>query len=408
MWTTFVITLKALVRQRTLLFWALAFPLVLATLFHALFAGVEESYGLQSVPVAVVQDAQWADVAGADALVTALSDVGSAGGDSALVKPRVVDSVEEAEALLRAGEADAYVHAVDGQGAGAALALAVADTKAADTSGSDGSRVVSLSALRGALDHFNESGQVHAAIARDFPSALADPVVAASLGASQEQDYALEISLTHVEVSGTARYYFALLGMACLLAATPAIYSVTLAQPNLSALGARRSVSPLPKWRGVTAGFLASWLISFACLTTAFLYIRHVCGVEIGGRDGAAILGVAAATLMTSSLGTAIGALPRLAFGVKVGIGTGLSTGLAVFAGLYGQPAMDLADAIHRSAPALHLVNPAMQTATVFYDLLYYDSLAPFWRTVAVLTAMAAVFLAVALVLVRRQRYEHL
>ncbi len=54
------------------------------------------------------------------------------------------------------------------------------------------------------------------------------------------------------------------------------------------------------------------------------------------------------------------------------------------------------------------LVNPAAQAANAFYDLTYYDSLAPFFATLCVLAVMAAVFFVVAALLMRRQNYERL
>ena len=69
---------------------------------------------------------------------------------------------------------------------------------------------------------------------------------------------------------------------------------------------------------------------------------------------------------------------------------------------------MQLADRVSQSAPWAVLVNPAAQAANAFYDLIYYDSLAPFFATLCVLAVMAAVFFVVAALLMRRQNYERL
>ena len=65
-------------------------------------------------------------------------------------------------------------------------------------------------------------------------------------------------------------------------------------------------------------------------------------------------------------------------------------------------------DQIAQHAPILSTLNPAQQVTNLFYDILYYDSFQPFLTTVGVLAAMSLVWLAVATVLLRRQRYEHL
>lgn len=65
--------------------------------------------------------------------------------------------------------------------------------------------------------------------------------------------------------------------MAAMMAMSFAVNAVSLAQANLSALGIRRSVAPLPKLQQLLAGFLSSWICSFLSLTVAMLYIRFGC-----------------------------------------------------------------------------------------------------------------------------------
>lgn len=46
MWTTFLVALKANLRNRSALFWMTVFPIVLATMFNGLFGGLAEAYEL--------------------------------------------------------------------------------------------------------------------------------------------------------------------------------------------------------------------------------------------------------------------------------------------------------------------------------------------------------------------------
>ena len=54
MWTTFLVALKANLRNRSALFWMTVFPIVLATMFNGLFGGLAEAYELKPVPMAVI------------------------------------------------------------------------------------------------------------------------------------------------------------------------------------------------------------------------------------------------------------------------------------------------------------------------------------------------------------------
>lgn len=143
-------------------------------------------------------------------------------------------------------------------------------------------------------------------------------------------------------------------------------------------------------------------------MSLSFVVIRYVFSVGVAGREPFAFLGIGVATFMASSLGSLIGALPKLGVGSKVGISTGMTCLLSLFAGLYGQPAMQLGDMIQRELPLLADINPVRQVSQLFHDILYYDSLQPFVRTAALLAGMSIVFLVIAALMLRRQRYEHL
>ena len=59
MWTTFLVALKANLRNRQALFWMIVFPIVLATMFNGFFGGLSEGYELKPIPMAVVEDSRW-------------------------------------------------------------------------------------------------------------------------------------------------------------------------------------------------------------------------------------------------------------------------------------------------------------------------------------------------------------
>lgn len=387
---TFLVQVKTTLHQPVVLFWALAFPIILTALFSMMFGSMGESYTLRVQPVDIVRDGNWSAVPGADELIAALAD-----GDDPLIETTTVDTSEQAADDVRAGDAVGYCYATaDGR-----LALAAGD-------GAGDAAVLTMNVLDAVVTRFNQSYALAGSVARDDPAALLDADFLDSLGAGGE--LTRQVQVTRSGPDEASRYYFALLGMACLMTMTIAVGIINDSRPDLSALGARRAVAPLPRWRTLLAGFLAAWLLSFLCMGAAFLVMRVVFGVAIGGREPLAVAGIAAATLMASSLGSLIGALPKLSHGAKVGLSTGLTCLLSLFSGLYGQPAMLLSDWIRREMPALAAANPAQQVTQLFYDMLYYTDIRPFAAGVGALAAMSALFLAGAAMLLRRQRYDHL
>jgi len=225
---------------------------------------------------------------------------------------------------------------------------------------------------------------------------------------SERGDYTSELAITHSKTKEYVRYFYALLGFAALMAAMVGMNAVGSIQPNVSPLGARRALSGTSRSRMLAGAILASWLVSYLALLLAFVYIRFVLGVEFGGREGACVLGLAVAALMSTSLGALIGAFPGIPLNAKGGVLTGITCLLSLFAGLYGTPALRLADQIAREAPWAAAINPAKQVTDLFYSLYVYTDLEPFFQTIGVLAAITVVFALVAALLMRRQRYASL
>ena len=415
MWQTFLVNLKLHLREKTQLFWLFAFPIILATMFNGMFGNIAESFELHTLDVAVVEDAAWKASYGAQILVDGISSdsstsdvdgyakVDSDGGPK-LVDAMKVDSAAQAERLLADGTAQGMLQVVDGR-----MRFSVSQStqsSASDVMASSSGLDISLTVLGNIVDLYNRNTDVVTDIARDNPAALMDGAVTGSIGSAS--GYTKEIQLTNFKPSGTARYYYALLGMAALMAMSFAINAVTMTQANLSALGIRRSLSPLPKLQQLMAGFLSSWLCSFLSLTVAMLYIRFGCRISLGGREWAAVGACLVASFAASAFGTLLGALPKIPTGAKHGLCTALACILSLFSGLYGQFAMQLSDQIAQHAPVLSILNPAQQITNLFYDILYYDNFGPFLTTTGILAAMSLVCLVVATILLRRQRYEYL
>jgi ABC-2 type transport system permease protein len=136
----------------------------------------------------------------------------------------------------------------------------------------------------------------------------------------------------------------------------------------------------------------------------AFAYMRIVVKVDFGGRDGLCLVALAVSSLLAMTAGALVGTTP----GVKTGIFSAISCVLSIFTGLYGSASQRLADNVAASFPVLSHLNPLWQIAHSFFCLLYYDSLEPFAQSCGALLAMAAALMAVAVLRMRRQRYEHL
>ena len=386
MGTSFLVSVKSLVRTPSVIVWVLAFPLIMSAIFLFMFSGMRTDGAVDPVPVALVTPAGEKDDAPTGSFAQVVAALAEPGEDQ-LLDLRHVETAANAADLLAAGEVDGYFElALDGTPAltvGSSYTLASAD----------GATAVNRTILETVASSYVQSQALLEEVAQRDSAALADPAaVADALGTQVDVE---QTQITHARPEEIVRQ--------------AGMLAVAQAQPGVSALGARRAVSGTSRLRQLAGCVLGAWAVSTAALTLAFAFLRLVVGVDFGGREGLALVAVAVCALLATALGACVGALPLSAgISARSGILTALTCVLSLFAGLYGSSAMELADNLARALPWTSWVNPTKLVCDTFYALYYYTSLAPFAARLAACVAGALALLAVAGAIFRRQSYEHL
>ena len=102
----------------------------------------------------------------------------------------------------------------------------------------------------------------------------------------------------------------------------------------------------------------------------AFGYICLTAHIDFSGREGLCLVGIAASSLLSCGIGALVGALPgRMGSDSRRGILTALTCLLSLFAGLYGEPTMELADTVAHAFPAATWLNPVCLIRDLFYTV---------------------------------------
>ena len=380
MLTVFLYQVLRLLRDRVLLVWTLGFPVVLSLIFMAMFSNLDKVYEATPMSFGVVQDEAYRTAPGLDAVVERIS---ADDADHHLITKVIHSSVAQAEAAAKRGETNGY------------LAVEGSDPVLHVTQ--QGNEAETTRVLRVVMDSYIQRRAEYVALAK----AGAAPEKLAAL----ETDHAFtrSISVTPSPVKPQAHYYFALLAFACGMGTTVALVAVKGIMA-VSPVGARQTLAGLARWKVLTATLAASWVCVFVCLLVAFAFMASVVGVDFGPHVLLCLVAIGVCSLMASAVGAALGTLARL----EIGMISGFTALLSLFTGLYGPASQSLASSIEQHAPLLAQANPLWQTARCFYGLLYYDSLAPFARSCAVLLGMTCLFLTIALIRARRMTHEHL
>ena len=380
MLTVFLYQVLRLLRDRVLLVWTLGFPIVLSLIFMAMFSNLDKVYEATPMSFGVVQDEAYRTAPGLDAVVERIS---ADDADHHLITKVTHSTVAQAEAAAKRGETNGY------------LAVEGSDPVLHVTQ--QGNEAETTRVLRVVMDSYLQRRAEYVALAK----AGAAPEKLAAL--ETDQAFTRSISVTPSPVKPQTHYYFALLAFACGMGTTVAMVAVKGIMA-VSPVGARQTLAGLARWKVLTATLAASWVCVFACLIVAFAFMALVVGVDFGPHVLLCLVAIGVCSLMASAVGAALGTLARL----EIGMISGFTSLLSLFTGLYGPASQSLARSIEQHAPLLAQANPLWQTARCFYGLLYYDSLAPFARSCAVLLGMTCLFLTIALIRARRMTHEHL
>ncbi|WP_419030188.1 ABC transporter permease [Collinsella stercoris] len=446
MWTTFKATVRTLLLTPSAVVWTLIFPIVLATVFNFMFEPMRSTGSVEAVKVAVVADDAWEDspfsqvvdtLSEADEPLLAVHPVATEQeareliAEGSVAGAYIVDAAgnegnaeqsgsDELDAVDAAGPADA-AGAASGSGtaagssdvstvtssAGSTGAPRIILAPAGSGTGSDASYDVNRAILESVVTSYLQSEALIEELATHDPVALSDPTtIENALGLSVS---VREVSLTHAQPDSMVRFYYALLGMASIFAAQLAGEGVWHLQPTSSAAGARRAVSGTSRMRLLIPTIGACWAVSTTFLVIAFGYICLTAHIDFSGREGLCLVGIAASSLLSCGIGALVGALPgRMGSDSRRGILTALTCLLSLFAGLYGEPTMELADTVAHVFPAATWLNPVCLIRDLFYTVYYYDTLIPFALRLATCMGIAAALLTVSAACMRRSAHEHL
>ena len=378
-WNIFSKRILFSIRSKDTLIWTWIFPIMLSTLFFATLSSVDAAGQLREIPLAVVDDGAYRLDPSLSAMLESLS--GETGNRLFALTP--VPDVAEADSLLYRGEVDAYI-LVDSDRAEPSLVV-----------GADG---LNQTIARSVLESYIQTrGAARVALEN---GSLAGSDMAALL---ERAEFTQEISLSRNPPSGKLNYYYALLAMVCMYGAFQGLTTVSVLQANLSPLGARRTMSPVGRFRMVLYDLLGGVTVHLVCLLLTVAYIIVILRIEFGSTLWGVLLACFAGSLLGVAFGAMVSVTSKLKEQAKVAI---LICATMVCCFLSGLMMDGISYDIMQKAPVVSWLNPAARITDAFYCLYYYDNYERFLLNIGIVLAMAAAMFAVTAFFVRRQRYE--
>lgn len=379
-WHNFRYQLKIILRDRALVFWTLAFPLIMATLFHLAFSNIESSERLQLIKIAIVDNSAWQED---DIFRESFAELSRPDSANQLFETTYVTDSAAAEELLRA---ETVVGVLEMRPAGSAIEPAITALK------SD----INVTIFKSVVDQISEQTKLAQALSAKDPRLL-------SQLATVERAHLEDVS--NENLSYTMIEYYSLIAMTCLYGGMLGMVAVNYLLANMSASGKRIAVSLAPRGSLLASGLLASFLIQLVGLALLFSYTVFILHVDYGNQ----VLLIILLALIGSLAGLAIGALLASVFRVSENTKIGLMIGLVMFGCfLAGMMGITMKYVVDSNLPLLNQLNPANLITDGLYSLYYYADHSRYWGNIINLVIITTVIISVSVFSLRKEQYDNL
>ncbi|GAX46590.1 ABC transporter permease [Pseudolactococcus reticulitermitis] len=367
--------LKQTLRDRSILFWTLAFPMILGTFFFMAFGDLAKHDEMATeIPIAMVVRHQSAQTETQKAFLNEMQK-------EKLIRLKVYPTEKIAKAKLADGKISGLFYL------GQDLSLTVTKSN------------LNTSILKAVLDGYTKN----VALLSDMAQAHPDKLPAAISAMSDLKPAVKAVAPNGKTTSSFLQYFFALIAYACLSGVFLGGNNSFETQANLSALGARRSISPTPKLALILVDFITITMVDFISVLLLTLYITKGFGMSLGDNLVGIVATVFMGCVIGVSIGIMLGASNHASMTLKTGFAVALTLVPSFFAGLMFQ---NMGIIVEKYCPIFNRINPAAVLADAFYCLGVYDNPARYARDMWTLAVMSVVCIAVAFSLLRRERYD--
>lgn len=384
----FKYSLKTLFKNKMLIFWTFAFPIILGTLFSLAFSNIENSEKLDIIPIAIVNEPNSQN----EIILESFKVLSSEENENRLFNA-VYKTQEEAEIILQNGEISGYISltetpkvVVKSSGVNETVIKYVVEEVL------ESSKLVKDLASRRITKEL-ESGNLNI----DYEKIYRDVIMEIQVKNNNIKDISSD-RLSYMMIE-----FYTLIAMTCLYGGILAMVSVNKSLANMTKEGKRVSVAPIKKGRIIASSMLASYCAQIVGLTLLFLYTIFILKVDYG----ASLFLVILLALVGSFAGLSLGVFTSSVFRFKESTKTGVLIALTMFwCFLSGMMGVTMKYVIDKNLPFINKINPASMITDGFYALYYYDTFNKYWFNIISLLGFSVTLLTVAVICLRRQKYD--
>lgn len=380
-------TIKILFKNKVLIFWTFAFPIILGLLFNMAFSNIEKDEMLKVFSIAVVSNDNSKEQEIYKETLEKLST-----GDARLFNLKYVDE-EEANRLLDESEIEGYVVISD-------------DVKVVIKENGSNQTIIKfviqeIKQNKKIVEDLSLK-EIEKETSNGNYSFNTTEIVNNILTKINSQEVSIN-SLSSSNLSYMTIEYYTLIAMACMYTGMLGLTSINNCLANMSNKGKRISVSPNKKSTIVLSSLIGSYIVSLLGLSILMLFLLFVLKISFGNNMLLVILLSMVGSLAGISLGVLVASVFKLSEGAKTGIIIAISMFLSVLSGMTG---VTLKYVIDTNIPIINLINPNNLITDGFYSLYYYNTLDRYFRDLIYLIIFVIICLVISFFSLRREQYD--
>lgn len=390
----FKYTLKILFRDKMLIFWTFAFPILLGIFFNLAFKDIEKNEVLDIIDIAVIDNDDLKQNITLKKTIEALSDESS---DAHLFNTKYLKE-EEALRLLQDNQISGYIISSNGSASLVAAQNGIESTIIKYV-------LDEISSSRTIADNLIEE-RLKKASPEDLlnPSALYQHIYEEVITIQNSSSPSIQKNTSH-HLSYTMIEYYTLIAMSCLYGGILGLVAISHNLANMSSRGRRSSICPLSKGKTIISSLLASYLVQLLGVAILLAFLYFIIKADFGDNFLYVILLAIAGSLTGLSLGTFLGAVLKTNENTKTSILLSITLFGCFLSGMMGPQIKYLVD---KTVPFVNKINPAGLITDGFYSLYYYSSMTRYTTDIITLLIISLILIIISALSLRRQKYDYL
>lgn len=372
--------IKTLFKNKGLIFWSFAFPIIMATLFNMAFGNWEESEKFDSIKIGIINNSYYENNIVAKNVFSSISE------DS---ENQVFDitytTMEEAQKLLNDKEIIGIIEYDDNS------------TNIIVDSNSVSSTIIK--SVVDEIDTYNVMFKDLMARGSNYFDNIDDIIDMAINKINNISIKTKDISVKKLDIAVIE--YYSLLAMTCLYGGFIAMTAISNSLASASNRGKRVEISPMKKTTSILSSLCASFIVQLLGALLLILYI-WIIGINLHIDFLSLMIITILGVLSGISIGLLISVIINKGEDAKLGLIIAISMAFSVLAGLTG---VSLKYVIDSKLPFINKINPAAMMTDGLYAVYYEDSVR-FTYNIISLIIFVVLIVIISILCLRRKKYD--